>query len=244
MNKDEFEKTFSDKKSKQLLVFKVLSDKEWQCRNCKYIHVKTSQLAGSGGIQGLKRGGSNRPGLEIESENHLCGHCDKSTRHDKWTGNFIEPYSSASMPQSFIKKTFSILGKKDIVDNTTRNENHLTIDHKLPMIRWNTEEKKKQTDYENMTDEYIRSNFQLLKKSNGTISHNALKSRACENCWKNGVRGKPFGIDFFYRGSGKWGSKSKTDTKGCVGCGWYDLEKWRKDLNQMIRASKKAISSE
>ncbi len=54
-----------------------------------------------------------------------------------------------------------------------------------------------------MSNEDIRDKFQLLKKSNGSVSHNLLKSRACENCYKKGQRGTPFGIQFFYAGNNK-----------------------------------------
>ncbi len=64
------------------------------------------------------------------------------------------------------------------------------------MIRWNSEEKYKQTDYLNMDENSIKDYFQLLKKSNGSVSHHLLKSRSCETCWKTDKSGKPFGINF------------------------------------------------
>ena len=41
--------------------------------------------------------------------------------------------------------------------------NRLAVDHKLLMIRWDTEMSKKQTDYEHITEQDIHNDFQLLK---------------------------------------------------------------------------------
>jgi len=85
-----------------------------------------------------------------------------------------------------------------------------------------------------MSDDDIREHFQLLKKSNGTTSHNHLKSRACEHCFKTGSRGTPFGVRFFYEGGPKWVPEDRKDPSGCIGCGWYDFDLWRKHLNQRL----------
>ena len=102
------------------------------------------------------------------------------------------------------------------------------------MKRWDDETSRQQTDYRNMTDENIRERFQLLKKSNGNVSHNLLKSRACEVCFDTGRRGTPFGIRHFYSGGPHWEGKDAKDPRGCIGCGWYDVEKWRESLNQHL----------
>jgi hypothetical protein len=69
-------------------------------------------------------------------------------------------------------------------------------------------------------------------------NHNLLKSRSCENCIKTGKRGSPMGIDFWYFGGQNWDQnippKGKDAEKGCIGCGWYDFEKWRNSLNQKL----------
>lgn len=94
---------------------------------------------------------------------------------------------------------------------------------------------REQNAYTTMTDDDIRAKFQLLRKSNGSISHNLLKSRACERCFKTGKRGTPFGIVLFYEGDARWGPGDKTDPRGCVGCGWFDMSEWRKRLNSVLR---------
>ena len=220
--------------TKVLGVFEVLQDRQWHCRECEYRHINITQIAGGSGIQGLQRGRSNRDGIRIKSGNHLCGKCDKTTRHDQWTGDFVRSINPQSMPKLFQKRVLKILKYRDIVDNTERTAGHLTIDHKLPMLRWNSDTKDRQTDYSNMTDDDIRRNFQLLKKSNGSVSHNLLKSRSCEECFKRGCRGTPFGIRFFYAGNSKWEPKDKHNPDGCIGCGWYDFDLWRKKLNESL----------
>lgn len=141
------------------------------------------------------------------------------------------------MPKPFVKKVLRIFDSRDVVENTQRVANQLTIDHKLPMIRWNTETSARLTAYAEMDDEDIREHFQLLKKSNGSVSHNLLKSRACERCYKTGRRGQPFGIAYFHSGGEKWQPTDKKDPTGCIGCGWYDFALWRDHLNRLIKQS-------
>ena len=234
----DFEKHFK-KGAKNWKVYKVLKDQQWHCRECEYTHVGTTQIAGGGGIQGLERGTKSRPGMVIESGDHLCvKECNKKTRHDKWLGSFKSAVQSSSMPKAFVKRAISLLNSRDVVENTERSPNQLTIDHKLPMIRWNESTSEQQTAYSDMTDDDIRANFQLLKKSNGSVSHNMLKSRACEYCFKKGIRGNPFGIRFFYAGGKKWEPTDEKNPAGCVGCGWYDFQKWRDALNQFLKTHK------
>ncbi len=222
--------------SKVYLVYQVLKDQQWHCRECEYSHVQSSQIAGGSGIQGLQRGTKSRPGMEIESANHLCATCERTTRHDRWTGGVIEPIPAPSMPPDFALRVVTLLGSRDVVDDTARPPNQLTVDHKLPMIRWSSEEAMRQSGYGSMSDDDIRERFQLLRASNGSLSHNLLKSRACEKCFKTGNRGKPFGISYFYSGGPKWQPADRRDPTGCVGCGWYDFAEWRDALNALLGA--------
>ena len=234
MQLSEYESLFN-KSTKTWGVYRVLRDKQWHCRECEYRHLNITQIAGGGGIQGLERGTKTRPGIDIESANHFCKNCDKQTRQDKWRGQFKESVQAASMPPTFAKRAFDVLGSRDIVEGTERPANQLTIDHKLPMLRWSQPVSKEQTNYRAMDDAEIKQKFQLLKKSNGSVSHNLLKSRACEDCYRKGRRGKPFGIDFYYSGGADWEPGSKDDPNGCIGCGWYDFAEWRKELNKVLR---------
>ncbi len=230
MHVSDYEQLFSEG-SKSQGVFAVLRDQQWHCRECEYRHINITQIAGGGGIQGLERGTGSRPGIVIESANHFCGDCEKTTRQDKWTGQFVSAVQMAGMTSAFVRRAATLLGRRDVVEKTERPVNQLTLDHKLPMLRWDEDAKQSQTGYTNMTDDDIRETFQLLKKTNGSVSHNSLKSRACEKCFKQGKRGKPFGIDFYYEGDSLWRGKDKKDPNGCVGCGWFDFAKWRSALN-------------
>ena len=234
MANSEFEKKFTSS-TKTHGVYLVLRDQQWHCRECEYRHLNITQIAGGSGIQGLQRGTANRPGMSIKSANHLCKKCNRQTRQDKWDGQFVSAVQGSSMPTQFVERAVRLLGGRDIIERTKRPTNQLTLDHKLPRIRWDDKASKEQTNYSNMTDGQIKSYFQLLKKSNGSVSHNLLKSRACEKCYKTGQRGKPFNIDFFYSGSTKWQPQSKHDPQGCIGCGWFDFDKWREELNKTIK---------
>lgn len=227
------EDTF-DRDSKLWQVYSVLKDQQWHCRECEYQHVKTTQIAGGSGIQGLQRGTKSRDGMEIKSGNHFCRQCGRTTRHDRWTGSWIKPIPAPSMPEAFASRAVNVLGSRDIVENTKRSPNQLTVDHKLPMLRWSPSMSGVQSNYAGMTDEDIRKRFQLLKASNGSVSHNLLKSRSCERCFKTGKRGTPFGINFFYIGGPRWSGKTPTDANGCVGCGWFDFDEWRAALNKRL----------
>ena len=235
MSNAEFEDVF-DKKTKVYQVYLVLRDRQWHCRECEYTHVGTTQIAGGAGIQGLQRGTKSRPGMSINSGNHYCVRCDKLTRHDRWTGNFLSAIPAPSMPAAFALRAVNVLGSRDVIEQTERPPNQLTVDHKLPMLRWNADTSIAQSDFTNMTDDNIRERFQLLKASNGSVSHNLLKSRACERCFRTGQRGTPFGIVFFHEGGEIWEPDDRTDPKGCIGCGWYDFDLWRTRLNGFVQS--------
>ncbi len=233
MDLDEYTESLDDR-TKVYQVFQVLKDQKWHCRRHEYTHINIGQLAGSGGIQGLERGSTKRVGIVLKSENKQCNKCKKNIMHDRWTGDFSGLAAPTNMSREFQQRVINLLGSKDVVDGGNRSANELTIDHKLPMIRWSENTQGYQTNYDVMGDDDIKHAFQLLKKSNGSVSHNLLKSRACETCLKTKKRGTPFGIKFFWHGDEKWRT-DKHDPAGCKGCGWYDFEKWRTELNKFIR---------
>ena len=228
------------RRSLQTKVFGVLRDKQWHCRSHEYKRFGSGQLAGGGGIQGLRRGTSERPGLKIESKTDLCEQCGKKTRWDRWTGEHQSANSPASIPDALAAKILAHYGNVDSIEQRKRPVHELVIEHRFPMIRWGGTEPKLSSD---MTETEIGRKFQLLK-FDGSGNHNLLKSRACEVCCKTGQRGTPFGIRFFYEGGETWpeavavsGSGAE---KGCVGCGWYDFAKWREELNLTLAAQKAA----
>ena len=235
MNLNKYEESWEGKEKKsQYRVFEILRDQRWHCRGCELKAVGSDQIAGSGGIMGLKRGSTVRDGLDILSEYRQCKTCGKSVRHDRWTGRFIEAVPVGKFPNEFSKRALQLFNHTDVVQQSQRLPTQLTIDHKLPRIRWNAETQIVQENYAEMSDAFILKNFQLLQKEKG--NDNLLKSRQCEACVKTGLRGKPFGINFFYDGSDIWAPEDSTDPSGCIGCGWYDFDRWRSELNSTLKA--------
>lgn len=103
--------------------------------------------------------------------------------------------------------------------------------HKFSEIRWDDDTKSENP--ETMTDQEIREKFQLLSNQ-----RNQQKREVCRNCFQTGKRGTIYGIQYFYEGTDRWDSqippKGKAAEKGCIGCPWYDIARWRKELNNII----------
>ena len=132
------------------------------------------------------------------------------------------------------KRIVQVLGSYDAYESRAGNRDALLPDHKFPEIRW--DEETRRDSLEDLSDEDIRHDFQLM-----TNQRNLQKREVCRRCYQTGERGAPFGIQFFWEGDANWPSDvpriGKDAEKGCVGCGWYDLEKWREELN--LRSQKK-----
>lgn len=103
----------------------------------------------------------------------------------------------------------------------------LIPDHKFSEVRWD-----KDTKAENpmdMSDEEVIQKFQLLDNQ-----RNQQKREVCRHCFQTGIRGVIYGIPFFYQGGKNWDktipSVGKAAEKGCIGCAWYDIERWRTEL--------------
>jgi len=127
-----------------------------------------------------------------------------------------------------------VLGNHDVYENSKRTS--LLPDHKFPEIRWDKDTKEENS--EDMSDDEIRRKFQLLSNQ-----RNQQKREVCRKCFQTGKRGYPFGIKFFYEGDENWPSNipktGKGAEKGCIGCGWYDMMKWREALRRFAGYSKK-----
>jgi hypothetical protein len=132
------------------------------------------------------------------------------------------------------RKIIKALNMHDAFENATRSEASLLPDHKFPEIRWDTQTKEINSD--EMSERDIRSKFQLL-----TNQRNLQKREVCRACFQSGLRGKPFGINYFYKGQESWPHNipktGKLAEKGCIGCGWYDLDTWRSSLNARLQGS-------
>lgn len=218
----------------QLNVFTLLSDQNWHCRSCEGKQVASEQYAGGGGIQGLQRGNrSGRRGLVIETERKFCSVCQRTTTWDRWTGEIKKANAPANLPPDLVERILEFYSYTDVIEQRQRAAHELVIDHRFPMERWGQQEPSNDVF---MSDTEIQRKFQLLKKDSSG-NHNLLKSRSCENCIKTGQRGTPLGIRFWYQGGEAWSSPHQRGVEaeeGCIGCGWYDFEKWREALNQKL----------
>jgi len=72
-----------------------------------------------------------------------------------------------------------------------------------------------------------------------TNQKNQQKREICRYCYQTGERGIIYGIPYFYRGDYNWDHKipkrGKEAEKGCVGCAWYDIERWRQELIKRLK---------
>lgn len=131
-------------------------------------------------------------------------------------------------------KIIKSLDSYDVFEARKSPPHGLLPDHKFPEIRWDANTRR--VSLEHLTDVQIRADFQLLSNQ-----RNQQKREICRKCSQDGNRGFPFGIKYFYRGAENWPSgvprKGKNAEQGCVGCGWYDLNEWRKRLNQIASGS-------
>lgn len=233
MNLDEYTRLLGTTSS-QGRYFQILIDKQFHCRRCAQTQIHSGQLAGGGGVQGLERGTKSRPGIVIISKRDLCPICNKCDYFDRWTGEFKVSNAASSIPRKIKLKILNYYSYTDCIECRRRTAAELVIDHRFPMERWGSPEI---FNYNNITDTDIQQRFQLLKKDSFG-NHNLLKSRACEHCLATGKRGYPFGIKFYYAGSEEWPSGCPSigpaAEQGCIGCGWYDISRWRYELNRLL----------
>lgn len=157
-----------------------------------------------------------------------CSKCKENITHLEMlpikrfilSGNGYETWSP-----SLRKKIIDTLANYDVYEG--KKGNHLLPDHKFSEIRWGDDTKGENP--ENMTALEIRKKFQLLSNQ-----RNLQKREICRNCYQTNKRGFPFGIKFYYVGEEDWDKtipvRGKDAEKGCIGCGWYDMDKWRKEV--------------
>lgn len=207
-----------------LSFYNSLSDGKWHCVNCQI--PKNPNWARR--IQDLKEFG-----YTIATDiNRYCENCKSNKTHllmlplERFSinGNGYETWSPALR-----KRIIKLLNSYDVYED--RYNSNCLPDHKFSEIRWDENTKSENPD--TMTDEEIRAKFQLL-----TNQRNQQKREVCRRCFQTGKRGILYGIPFFYQGDFDWDNtipvKGKEAEKGCVGCGWYDIEKWKKELIDLI----------
>ena len=129
------------------------------------------------------------------------------------------------------KQILNVLKATNIYELSSANKHGLLPDHKFSEIRW--DEKTKDENPEDMSETEIKDKFQLLDNQ-----RNQQKREVCRKCFQTGKRGKLFGINYFYEGTEDWDFQieklGKEAEQGCIGCGWYDIRKWRDSLNELL----------
>lgn len=208
-------------------IFNILKDGKWHCRNCDISNPNFARR-----IQEIKEMG-------YTVATHLNYHCpvcgnNRSTRllllpipRVELAGNGYETWSPALRA-----RIIRVLENTDVYENTS-HQNCLP-DHKFSEIRWGNDTKSENPD--TMTDQEIRDKFQLLSNQ-----RNQQKREVCRNCFQTGKRGTIYGISYFYAGEDTWDpdipQNGKAAEMGCVGCPWYDIARWRQELNRFLASN-------
>ena len=197
----------------------------WHCVSCELPPNRNPQRR----IQDLKESGytiSTKP-------KKMCRICNRKTTHIlllPLPRGGITGYENWSKElRNRIIKTLEIY---DAFEAKVTKKDGLLPDHKFPEIRW--DEKTKRQSLENLSETEIKNDFQLL-----TNQRNQQKREICRTCYQTGKRGMIYGIPYFYRGSIDWDKnipqRGKEAEKGCVGCAWYDIERWRQELIKRLK---------
>jgi hypothetical protein len=205
--------------------FDVLENKfTWTCATCQLPNNPNFARR----IQDLKEFGYT---LSTNTK-RFCGKCNKNTtqlillpvRRGGLTG--YETWSPALR-----SRIIQLLNAFDAFEAKITRKEGLLPDHKFPEIRWDADTKR--DTLENLSESEIKRDFQLLSNQ-----RNQQKREVCRNCFQTDVRGTIYGIKFFYQGGAQWDEnipkQGKASEEGCIGCGWYDINKWRQELIKSI----------
>ncbi|WP_270357803.1 hypothetical protein [Adlercreutzia equolifaciens] len=208
------------------LVFEALNDvgkmTEWHCRKCGPVPSVNPQAASR--IRAIKQNG-----FYIASMQKECANCGKKETFDlliRLPRNASNSKQRSPISRKLKKRILDLLPSVDCVFQESVSSSSCVIDHKFPSSRWVNGESPNRDD---MSDEEIIQKFQILSNRS-----NLQKERYCQQCVIDGVRGTFFGIEWYYEGDRKWDGTSKADEQGCVGCPWYDVERWRRCFNQYL----------
>ena len=220
----ENEEKFWSKTNKEITkpFFDATKDGKWKCRNCDLPQNPNWARR----WQDIKEMGYTT----ATNTKMYCENWEKNTTHilllpiPRKT-----PLGYESFNKNLRKKILKTLEKYDVYEE--RKNEYALPDHKFSEIRWD-----KDTPEENpkdMSEEEIKAKFQLL-----TNQRNQQKREVCRKCYQTNKRGYPYGIKFYYKGTEEWGENipkiGKKAEKGCIGCGWYDIAKWKKELHKQI----------
>lgn len=136
------------------------------------------------------------------------------------------------MSPAFKSKAIAVLNSINAYELSSANKHGLIPDHKFPEIRWDDETKAENPN--TMSNDEIKDKFQLLDNQ-----RNQQKREVCRKCFQSGKRGIIYGLNYFYSGELDWPIQvprvGKDAEKGCIGCGWYDINEWRNSLNSLLK---------
>ena len=215
------EKGQKNKISKEEQAIKTYSENvgKWVCAYCAT--GQSSQPART--IQNLRELGyqfeETSPG--VYAKQLYCEKCGVKHTHyklkekePKFNKNSRFPISQEDglRVKKILKNKEAFTGKKI----TTQVE----IDHKTPVARSHDIQISK------LSDDEIKKYFQLLSSY-----HNSVKQNECAKCIKTNKRPPFFGNKFWYEGNENYQGT-------CVGCGYYDGEKWREEYNNYTEHQK------
>jgi hypothetical protein len=228
------QKAFWDRSDKKVTrpFFEALKDGAWKCQRCELPDNPNWARR----FQDIKELGYT----VATSTSRYCDKCRRNTtqmimlRLPRGGATGYEMWSPALR-----ERIVDVLGHHDAYEDCVRRGS-LLPDHKFPEIRWDEQTRAENAD--DMSDAEIRDKFQLLSNQ-----RNQQKREVCRACYQTGKRGTPYGVKFFHAGDENWpkdvpkvGAAAK---RGCVGCGWYDLKRWRDELNKLAGASKAPLAA-
>ena len=132
----------------------------------------------------------------------------------------------------FKARVIRVLRARNAYEARPTTPKGLIPDHKFSEVRWDADTKDENPM--SMSDAEIKEKFQLLDNQ-----RNQQKREVCRNCFQEGVRGTIYGIEYYYSGNNYWDpsipKQGKEAEKGCVGCPWYDIERWREELMRQLK---------
>jgi len=200
--------------------FMTLSDLKWHCAKCEFSSTQPAK-----NFQNIRNKWyeMEKSWAHFEKRSY-CEKCKRVTSHRKLVSLVRNENNSVDRTKTFNPKLKERIIKLfwwiDAFLDYKPSWRVIQVDHRIPQVRWT----EKEEDYINMSDEMLKEKFMLL-----VIEHNLLKSRNCERCKRINERQSFLWIDYFYEWWKKYDEKL-----WCVGCGWFNPEKWRRKLNKKL----------
>ena len=176
--------TWENHDTQTFKVFEALKSGQWECRVCGPVPKVNPQAASR--IRDIKK-----RGFIVASERRQCQKCRQVQMHDVLVmidlpTTITKPELRKPISPILRERIFKVLNHRESVFDQVRTSKELIVDHKFPSQRWNTPESD---NPDNLSESLIKNKFQIL--SNQT---NLLKSRECDRCVFEGIRGQFMGI--------------------------------------------------